>query len=172
MQKTSDLYQQLLQTDYSVDTRLAIGEPGVLITKRGEAITFGGVAILTGATGADGGYDETLLMSMETDNRLFSEDTPEVGGCISSQIDIEMIKPYADLPQRARLVPYVRLTDGVRYSEWIQKGVFYIDTRRPSAATGSLLLEAGAAGNSPEEAALAGRLFAETMVEVLQAKSK
>lgn len=129
MQKTSDLYKQLLQTDYSIDTRLAIGEPGVLITKRGEAITFGGVAILTGATGADGGYDETLLMSMETDNRLFSEDTPEVGGCISSQIDIEMIKPYADLPQRARLVPYVRLTDGLRYSEWIQKGVFYIDTR-------------------------------------------
>ena len=40
------------------------------------------------------------------------------------------------------------------------------------ATTGSLLLEAGAAGNSPEEAALAGRLFAETMVEVLQAKSK
>jgi stage II sporulation protein P len=40
------------------------------------------------------------------------------------------------------------------------------------ATTGSLLLEAGAAGNSPEEAALAGRLFAEKMVEVLQAKSK
>ena len=40
------------------------------------------------------------------------------------------------------------------------------------ATTGSLLLEAGAAGNSPEEAALAGRLFAEQMVAVLQAKSK
>ena len=40
------------------------------------------------------------------------------------------------------------------------------------ATTGSLLLEAGAAGNSPEEAALAGRLFAEAMVEVLMARSK
>jgi stage II sporulation protein P len=40
------------------------------------------------------------------------------------------------------------------------------------ATTGSLLIEAGAAGNSPEEAALAGRLFAETMVEVLGARSK
>jgi len=40
------------------------------------------------------------------------------------------------------------------------------------ATTGSLLLEAGAAGNSPEEAALAGRLFAQKMAEVLQAKSK
>lgn len=40
------------------------------------------------------------------------------------------------------------------------------------ATAGSLLVEAGAAGNSPEEAALAGRLFAETMVEVLRTKSK
>ena len=129
MQTTSELYRQLLASDYTIDTRLAIGEPGVLITRQGDAITFGGVAILTGATGADGGYDESVLISMETDASVFSEESPNVGNCISSQIDIEMIKPYAELPQRARLVPYVRLTDGTRYSEWIQKGVFYIDTR-------------------------------------------
>lgn len=40
------------------------------------------------------------------------------------------------------------------------------------ATTGSLLLEIGAAGNSPEEAALAGRLFAQRMAEFLLAKSK
>ena len=40
------------------------------------------------------------------------------------------------------------------------------------ATTGSLLIEVGAAGNSPEEEALAGRLFAQQMVELLQAKSK
>ena len=40
------------------------------------------------------------------------------------------------------------------------------------ATVGSLLVEVGAAGNSPEEAALAGRLFAERMVEVLEARSK
>ena len=39
-------------------------------------------------------------------------------------------------------------------------------------STGALLLEVGAAGNSPEEAALAGRLFAERMVNVLTARSK
>lgn len=129
MQKTSDLYQQLLASDHRMETRLAIGEPGVLITKKGESITFGGVSILVGVSGADSGYDETLLVSMETDNSVFSGNSPSVGDCISSQIDIEMHKPYSDLPKRARLVPYVRLTDGVRYSEWIQKGVFYIDTR-------------------------------------------
>lgn len=129
MQETSDLYKQLLAEDCRMETRLAIGEPGVLITKRGESITFGGVSILTGATGADGGYDESVLRSMETDYRVFSEETPSVGDCVSAQIGIVMNKPYAEIPTRARLVPYVRLTDGIRHSEWIQKGVFYIDTR-------------------------------------------
>lgn len=40
------------------------------------------------------------------------------------------------------------------------------------ATTGSLLVEVGAAGNSPEEAALAGRIFARHMAEVLEARSK
>lgn len=40
------------------------------------------------------------------------------------------------------------------------------------ATTGSLLVEVGAAGNAPEEAALAGRLFARRMTEVLRAQSK
>jgi stage II sporulation protein P len=38
--------------------------------------------------------------------------------------------------------------------------------------TGSLLVEVGAAGNSPDEAALAGRLFAQQMVELLEGRSK
>ena len=40
------------------------------------------------------------------------------------------------------------------------------------ATAGSLLVEVGAAGNSPDEAALAGRLFARRMSEVLLARSK
>ena len=40
------------------------------------------------------------------------------------------------------------------------------------ATTGSLLVEVGAAGNSPEEALLAGRLLAQGLVEILEARSK
>lgn len=40
------------------------------------------------------------------------------------------------------------------------------------ATTGSLLLEVGAAGNSPEEAVLAGRLFAERLAAVLKEKAE
>ena len=135
MQQTSSLYKELLTAyqsgapGFKCETRLSIGENGVLITKRGESITFGGVSILLGATGGDGGYAETLLESLEADFQVFSEESPTVGNCISAEIKVTMVKPYAEIPRKARLVPYVRLTDGVRYSEWIQKGVFYIDTR-------------------------------------------
>ena len=40
------------------------------------------------------------------------------------------------------------------------------------ASTGSLLVEVGAAGNAPEEAALAARLFARNLAELLQGASK
>ena len=130
MQKTSDLYKELLAGDHQEETRLSIGETGVLITKDGEDITFGGVSILVGATGADGGYDESVLVTMETDNNAFGGKYPQVGACVSAEIDVEMLKPFGELPLMARLVPYTRLTDGIRHSEWIQKGVFYIDTRR------------------------------------------
>lgn len=130
MQQTSDLYKELLASGHKTETRLVIGENGTLITKRGEAITFGGVRILVGASGADGGYDESLLVSMETDRRIFSGDTPSVGDCVSGEIDIVMHNPRGEIPKQARLVPYVRLTDGSRYSEWLQKGVYYVDTRK------------------------------------------
>ena len=135
MHETSALYKELF-TEYQAgtpavkfETSLAIGETGVLITKQGDAITFGGVSILVGATGGDGGYDESLLMSVSTAPAVFSEESPSVGNCVSAEIDVKMLKPFGDIPEMARMVPYVRLTDGSRHSEWIQKGVFYIDTR-------------------------------------------
>lgn len=130
MQNTSALYKEILGQNHRKECRLAIGETGKLITKQGDSITFGGTSILVGASGADGGYDESTLISMSTSIRVFSQEAPTVGCCISGEIDVEMLKPLGDVPKQARLVPYVRLTDGVRYSEWIQKGVFYIDTRQ------------------------------------------
>lgn len=130
MHVVSDLYRELLSNDARREVRLSIGENGNLITKLGEKITFGGVSILVGMTGADGGFDESSLISMSTENRVFSNDMPEVGCCIAGQIDVEMLLPAGTITKRSRMVPYVRLTDGQRVSEWIQKGVYYIDTRQ------------------------------------------
>ncbi len=135
MQKTSATYREMMGAyqsgDHHIkfDTRLAIGESGVLIDKSGDAITFGGVSVLLSSSSADSGYDESMLISMTTESRVFGEETLSVGSCVASQIDIEMVKPDAAIPKAARIVPYVRLTDGNRKSEWLQKGVYYIDTR-------------------------------------------
>lgn len=130
MQRTSELYQELLAGPHTAEVRLAIGDTGTLITKQGDSITFGGTSILVGATGADGGYAEDHLIALKTTGEIFAGTTPAVGGCVSARIDVEMIQPVSSIERQARLVPYVRLTDGTRYSEWVQKGVFYIDTRR------------------------------------------
>ena len=135
MQQTSALYKELLaayqvgRPEVKFETRLAIGESGVLITKKGESITFGGFSILVGSSGADSAYDETLLISMSTESRMFGGETLSVGDCVSAQLDVEMIRPTFNIPPMARLAPYVRLTDGIRVSEWLPKGVFYVDTR-------------------------------------------
>lgn len=140
MQVTSDLYKELLASNHHKEVRLAIGETGKLITKSGDAISFGGVSILVGSSGADGGYDESRLISLKTSRRVFSEDTPTVGNCVAGEISIEMLAPVSTIPRQARLVPYIRLTDGVRYSEWIQKGVYYIDTRDTTSTIGRLTI--------------------------------
>lgn len=130
MQETSELYKDILAGDHRAEFRLSIGDIGRLITKRGERITFGGTSILVGASGADAGYDESTLMSMATDLRVFSKDTPAVGACVAGEIDVKMLVPSGEIVRQARMVPYVRLVDdNGRKSEWLQQGVFYVDTR-------------------------------------------
>ena len=129
MQQTSKLYQELLADPlHFTETRVSIGDTGRLITKRGDYITFGGVRILVGTTGAEGGYDEHLLSSVEAKAPLFSGDEPTAGGCVSREVDIKMLKPAGRVDGLDRIALYTRLSDGERASEWIPQGVYYIDS--------------------------------------------
>ena len=142
MQTTSETYKALFSRLQSGDpavfyeNRVSIGDIGRLITRGGEGITFGGLHILVAASGADSGFGEETIIQAKTMSRVFSENTPSVGACVSSEISLKIIKPTGDIPRKARIVPYVRLTDGILHSEWIQKGVYFIDTRTttPSAS--------------------------------------
>lgn len=137
MQATSKLYQTLLAELYAgnnnvyFESRLSIGRNGTLIDKAGCHITFGGERILVDAGGPEGGYGEDMLIqdSLIIDLNVFPDSAPAVGQCIAGQIEAELMLPVSDIPMQARLVPYVRLTNGVQKSEWIQKGVFYVDSR-------------------------------------------
>jgi len=129
MHETSSLYRKLFAEAHRVETRVAIGDTGLLITERGNTISFGGTRILVARSGADSGYGEDILMGVSTSRQVFSNDKPAVGCCVAGEIDVELLKPAGELPRMAQLVPYVRLTNGTEYSEWIQKGVYFVDTR-------------------------------------------
>lgn len=133
MQQTSALYKEILASDnHWFETTLVIGESGRLIDNIGDVITFGGTAILVDTGGPDSGFDETTLMSLQTSHAVFNQNVPVVGSAVSGEIDITMIEPAGDIPKMALLAPYVRVTDGARVSEWLPKGVYFIDTRYTS----------------------------------------
>ena len=136
MQTTSALYKRLLGEEHSVEARLVIGESGILITEDGDGIIFGrnngqDIRILVEQGGADDGFTEAEIFDMSTYNELFSGTTPTVGQTVAGQIDVTMLDMRVNIPRMAQLIPYIRLVsaDGTEHSEWIKKGVYYLDTR-------------------------------------------
>lgn len=75
-------------------------------------------------------YREDRISSLRTYGGLFAQNTLDIGGAVASEIDLVLYRP-GDIPKMAEIRPFYRLTNGEQYSEWIQKGVFYIDTRDP-----------------------------------------
>jgi len=102
MQNTSHLYQQI------------IGQEGHFFESK---------LVIDGVT-----YDKSVLVEMETSVAMFSG-TPEIGKAVSGQLSVKMLAPSVDIPTMAEMKPYVRAKTATQTSEWIQQGVFYIDTR-------------------------------------------
>lgn len=138
MQTTSELYRQIIsEQNHWYEVSVTIGESGRLITEKNELILFGGTAILVATSAADGGYREAQLVNVRTHQQVFA-DTPTIGNAIAGEIDVQLIRPMAEIPRRAMIKPYVRATDGTRHSEWLQKGVYFIDTRDHTASAEGL----------------------------------
>ena len=74
-------------------------------------------------------YTQDKIMSMSVQLRMFSGSQPSVGGCLSGELTLKMLAPSASIPRMAEIVPYVQVTDGTQYSEWIPQGHYFIDTR-------------------------------------------
>lgn len=142
MQQTSELYMRLMsERNHWFETRLEIGDPGVIVTEAGEPITFGlsATRILFASSGPDAGFSEAQLYDMSITRKAFANDVPEIGCCVAGEIDVRMRKTVATIPRMARLVPWVRVTNGTEHSEWLQKGVFYIDTREYTNNTDNVI---------------------------------
>lgn len=102
MQDTSALYNQIFETDgHYAEVKINIA-------------------------GADYGQDK--IVSLSTSGGLFAEGTLGAGGAVAGEIDLQLYDP-GSIPKMAKLIPYYRFVAGNQVSEWIQKGVYYIDTR-------------------------------------------
>lgn len=120
MQETSSVYNQIAAGgEYRVETRLAAGSKEKPISS------------------LDIFFSEKELIKIKTKHGLFLNDALEVGSCVSGEIDVEMLYPTIEIPRQAKLVPQVRITNGTRVSEWLNKGVFFVDTRqKKNSSTG------------------------------------
>ena len=127
MQNVSEKYREILAGEHWFDTRVTIGDAGTLVDEQGEEITFGGEAILIGE-GPDSGYDEDMLIDVQTKTAVFGN-APAVGNCVSGEINVEMMNPVVPFERRAKIALYIRAANEKECSEWLPKGVFYIDER-------------------------------------------
>ena len=113
MQQTSAMYQAL------------IADPGA---RKEVRVTVAGVL-----------YEQGQIVSLSTSACLFAEDTMSVGGAIAKEINLALVNP-GTIPRMAEIIPSYRLVKGSQASEWIQKGIYYIDTRSSDELTGVLTI--------------------------------
>lgn len=68
------------------------------------------------------------IFSLKTSETMFDQ-VPIVGKAISAEIDLQILKPSAEIPKMATIQPYVRVCNETQQSEWLAQGVFFVDTR-------------------------------------------
>lgn len=130
MQKTSELYKEIIAGDHWFETQVVIGDEFYLIDESKDYITFGGTRIYYDSD--SGGFGSNMLKEVKTYQHVFTDDKPAVGCCVSGEIDVTMIKPTAYIARMSSIKPFVRVCNGTQQSEWIPKGVYFIDTREES----------------------------------------
>lgn len=115
MQGTSDIYKQILSNPYhTAEVCLDIN-----------SVTY---------------YSDQIV-SLSTSRSMFAEDRASVGGAVAAEINCTIYPTDGTaIPRMATMIPYVRITDGTNTSEWLQKGVFYIDTRSIDPETGLITI--------------------------------
>lgn len=87
------------------------------------------------AAGSLSTYEAAEIRSMTTSVSCFAGTLPSVGGVMKRKLSAR-IKPRSgeEIPRRAQLRPELALVRGTRATEWISKGVFYIERRVPSGS--------------------------------------
>lgn len=137
MQNTSATYKEIVAGTHWFETKLVIGDEFYLIDEHADHITFGGTRIYYDSD--SGGYGGNMLKEIKTTHHLFTDDKPMVGCCVAAEIDVTMIKPMATIKRMSSIKPFIRAVNDTKTSEWIPKGIFYIDTRSDGESTDEIV---------------------------------
>lgn len=134
MHNVSSTYNRIINSAYTTETVLQIGGSGDIT----DGITDSALQSMGAPI-----YGMDKLISMKTTGSVFSGSTPGIGSCVSRTISVEILdKDIQPIGRSARLIPLVRVKNKNEVSEWIPKGVFYVDTRKKTAAyDGSNVIE-------------------------------
>lgn len=121
MHQTTDLYKQILGNKHRVETVVQVGGAG-------------DVSVCQNIPGTV--YGEDMIVSLTEKADLLNREAPGIGYFIGRKIELKMLEPPQRIEMMGRIVPFSRLveTETGRTSEWIPKGVFYVDTRKKSMA--------------------------------------
>lgn len=79
-------------------------------------------------------YFENDLVSIETENNLFAEEAPSCGNAVSGTITVKLRTPNTVIRTKAKMELFARVTSWDLKSEWIPKGVYFLDTREKQKA--------------------------------------
>ena len=114
MQSTSSLYNSILSGPHSVQVKVTVASAD------GQSSTDYGMDALTSVR---------LSLDVFGSGQSVTGSLPELGLAPSAELSLSLYASSASVPRMAEVRPYVRLVNAAQQSEWIPKGVFYVDTR-------------------------------------------
>ena len=87
-------------------------------------------------------YGMNVLTSLNSRRSVFGSGSPRLGLVPAGELPLSLYLDSGSVPRMAEIRPYFRVVNDSRQSEWIAKGVNYVDTREVDTTTGLLTLHA------------------------------
>ena len=87
-------------------------------------------------------YGMNVLTSLNSCRSVFGSGSPRLGLAPAGELSLSLYLDSGAVPRMAEIRPYFRVVNDTRQSEWISKGVYFVDTREADTTTGLLTLHA------------------------------
>ena len=87
-------------------------------------------------------YGMSVLTSVGSNRSVFGSGSPHLGLAPAGELALSLYLDSGAVPRMAEIRPYFRVANDTRTSEWISKGVYFVDTREADTTTGLLTLRA------------------------------